>query len=193
MQFGAVAAGRIGLAVLRRMKPFDVGLHYYQRHRLPEEVEAELGLVFHPSVDALAAASDIISIHTPLTPETDQIYNRAFFAKLKRGTYIVNCARGKLVETDALVEALENGQVAGYAGDVWYPQPAPSSHPWRLMPHNGMTPHTSGTSLSAQARYAAGTREILECFLAGRPIRDEYLIINGGTFAGTGAKSYAPA
>ena len=193
MQFGAVAAGRIGLAVLRRMKPFDVGLHYYQRHRLPEEVEAELGLVFHPSVEALAAASDIISIHTPLTPETDQIYNRAFFAKLKRGTYIVNCARGKLVETDALVEALENGQVAGYAGDVWYPQPAPTSHPWRLMPHNGMTPHTSGTSLSAQARYAAGTREILECFLAGKPIRDEYLIINSGTFAGTGAKSYAPA
>jgi formate dehydrogenase len=58
------------------------------------------------------------------------------------------------------------------------------------MPHNGMTPHTSGTSLSAQARYAAGTREILECFLSGKPIRDEYLIVNGGGFAGTGAHSY---
>jgi formate dehydrogenase len=58
------------------------------------------------------------------------------------------------------------------------------------MPHNGMTPHTSGTSLSAQARYAAGTREILECFLEGRPIRDEYLIVKGGDFVGTGAHSY---
>jgi formate dehydrogenase len=58
------------------------------------------------------------------------------------------------------------------------------------MPHHGMTPHISGTSLSAQARYAAGTREILECFFAGRAIRDEYLIVDGGTLAGTGAHSY---
>ena len=59
------------------------------------------------------------------------------------------------------------------------------------MPHHGMTPHTSGTSLSAQARYAAGTREILECWFDGRPIRDEYLIVDGGTLAGIGAHSYS--
>jgi formate dehydrogenase len=58
------------------------------------------------------------------------------------------------------------------------------------MPHHGMTPHISGTSLSAQARYAAGTREILECWLEHRPIRDEYLIVQNGTLAGTGAHSY---
>ena len=58
------------------------------------------------------------------------------------------------------------------------------------MPWHGMTPHTSGTSLSAQARYAAGTREILECWLEGRPIRDEYLIVDGSKLAGTGAQSY---
>jgi formate dehydrogenase len=58
------------------------------------------------------------------------------------------------------------------------------------MAHHGMTPHISGTSLSAQARYAAGTREILECWLEGRPIRDEYLIVDGGKLAGTGAHSY---
>ena len=58
------------------------------------------------------------------------------------------------------------------------------------MPHHGMTPHISGSSLSAQARYAAGTREILECWLEGRPIREEYIIINGGKLAGTGAQSY---
>ena len=59
------------------------------------------------------------------------------------------------------------------------------------MPHHGMTPHISGTSLSAQARYAAGTREILECFFEDRPIRDEYLIVQGGKLAGTGAHSYS--
>ena len=60
-----------------------------------------------------------------------------------------------------------------------------------MMPNNAMTPHVSGTTLSAQARYAAGTREILEDWFAGKPIRPEYLIVEGGDYAGTGAKSYA--
>ncbi len=59
------------------------------------------------------------------------------------------------------------------------------------MPHHGMTPHISGSSLSAQTRYAAGTREILECYFEGRPIRKEYLIVQGGKLAGTGAHSYS--
>lgn len=78
----------------------------------------------------------------------------------------------------------------GYAGDVWFPQPPPADHPWRTMPHQAMTPHVSGTTLSAQARYAAGTREILECWFEGRPIREEYLIVDGDCLAGAGAKSY---
>src|SRR5215216_4996693 len=75
--------------------------------------------------------------------------------------------------------------------DVWFPQPPPKDHPWRTMPHHGMTPHTSGTSLSAQARYAAGVREILECWFERRPIREDYLIVNGGRLAGAGAHSYS--
>ena len=111
---------------------------------------------------------------------------------MKRGAYLVNTARGKICDRDAVVRALESGQLAGYAGDVWFPQPAPQDHPWRTMPHHGMTPHISGSSLSAQARYAAGTREILECFLVrGPPIRDEYLIVDGGRLAGAGAHSYS--
>jgi formate dehydrogenase len=103
---------------------------------------------------------------------------------------MINTARGKLVDRDAIVRALESGQLAGYAGDVWFPQPAPADHPWRTMPNNGMTPHISGTSLSAQTRYAAGTLEILENYFEGTPIRDEYLIVDSGVLAGTGAKSY---
>ena len=110
---------------------------------------------------------------------------------MKRGAYLINTARGKICDRDAVVRALESGQLAGYAGDVWFPQPAPKDHPWRTMPHQGMTPHTSGTSLSAQARYAAGTREILECWFENRPIREEYLIVAGGKLAGAGAHSYS--
>ncbi len=162
MEVGTVAAGRIGLAVLRRLKPFDVKLHYTDRHRLPDSVEKELGLTYHPTVESMVRVCDVVTINAPLHPETEHLFN-----------------------------ALESGQLAGYAGDVWFPQPAPKDHPWRTMPHHGMTPHTSGTSLSAQARYAAGTREILECWLERRPIREEYLIVDGGKLAGAGAHSYS--
>jgi formate dehydrogenase len=191
MQVGTVAAGRIGTAVLRRLAPFDVGLHYTDRHRLPDEVERDLGLTFHATAEELVKVCDVVTINAPLHPETEHLFDDELIAKMKRGAYLVNTARGKICDRDAIVRALESGRLAGYAGDVWFPQPAPPDHPWRTMPHHGMTPHVSGSSLSAQARYAAGTREILECFLDGRPIRDEYLIVDGGGLAGTGARSYS--
>ena len=190
MHFGTIAAGRIGLAVLRRLKPFDLHLHYTDPHRLSPEIEKELNLTFHPDAESLVKAVDIVNLQTPLYPSTEHLFNDAMFAKMKRGAYLINTARGKLVERDAVVRALKSGHIAGYAGDVWFPQPAPADHPWRTMPYNGMTPHISGTSLSAQARYAAGTLEILESYFAGTPIRDEYLIVDSGVLAGTGAQSY---
>jgi formate dehydrogenase len=190
MNVGTVAAGRIGLAALRRLKPFDVKLHYYDKHRLPKAVEEELGLTFHPTVESLVKVCDVVTINAPLHPETENLFNDKLIGMMKRGSYIVNTARGKIVDRDAVVRALESGQLAGYAGDVWFPQPAPKDHPWRTMPHHGMTPHVSGTSLSAQTRYAAGTREILESYFANKPIRTEYLIVDKGKLAGTGAKSY---
>jgi formate dehydrogenase len=191
MQVGTVAAGRIGSAVLRRLKPFEVGLHYTDRHRLPSEVERELGVAFHPTVESLVRVCDVVTINAPLHPETEHLFDDRLIAQMKRGAYLVNTARGKICDRDAVVRALESGQLAGYAGDVWFPQPAPNDHPWRTMPHHAMTPHTSGTSLSAQARYAAGTHEILECWFDDRPIRDEYLIVDAGKLAGTGAHSYS--
>jgi formate dehydrogenase len=191
MTVGTVAAGRIGLAVLRRLKPFDMKLHYTDRHRLPESVEEELGLTFHPNAASMVPVCDVVTINAPLHPETEGLFDDALLSTMKRGAYLVNTARGKICDRDAIVRALESGQLAGYAGDVWFPQPAPQDHPWRTMPHHGMTPHISGSSLSAQARYAAGTREILECWFEDRPIRDEYLIVAGGRLAGAGAHSYS--
>ncbi|MFG2757156.1 NAD-dependent formate dehydrogenase [Streptomyces wuyuanensis] len=193
MDVGVLGSGRIGLAVLRRLKPFDVRLHYSDVHRLPEEVEEELGLTYHPDARSLASSVDVLSIHTPLHPQTLDLFDDELLGTMKRGAYIVNTARALIVNRDAVVRALESGRLAGYAGDVWYPQPPPPDHPWRTMPHEAMTPHVSGSTLSAQARYAAGVREILECWFAERPIRPEYLIVDGGGLAGAGAHSYTVA
>src|SRR5664280_340607 len=191
MEVGTIAAGRIGLGVLRRLKPFDVKLHYTDRHRLPAEVEKELNVTYHPDVESLIRVCDVVTINCPLHPETEHMFDDNLLSKMKRGAYLINTARGKICDRDAIARALESGQLAGYAGDVWFPQPAPQDHPWRTMPHHGMTPHISGTSLSAQARYAAGVREVLECWFEGRPIRDEYLVVDGGKLAGVGAHSYS--
>ena len=191
MQVGTVGAGRIGSAVLRRLQPFEVGLHYTDRHRLPAEEEENLGVKFHPNAESLVRVCDVVTINAPLHPETEHMFDDTLISQMKRGAYLVNTARGKICDRDAVARALESGRLAGYAGDVWFPQPAPEDHPWRTMPNHGMTPHTSGTSLSAQARYAAGTREILERWLDGRPIREEYLIVDAGKLAGAGAHSYS--
>jgi formate dehydrogenase len=121
MDVGTVAAGRIGLAVLRRLKPFDVKLHYTDRHRLPENVETELGVTYHPDVESMVRVCDVVTINAPLHPETEHLFNDALISKMKHGAYLVNTARGRICDRDAVVRALESGQLAGYAGDVWYP------------------------------------------------------------------------
>jgi formate dehydrogenase len=190
MHFGTIGAGRIGLAMLHRLKPFGLNLHYNQRHRLDPAIERELELTYHADAESLVAAVDIVNLQVPLYPSTEHLLDAKMFARMKRGTYVINCARARLVERDAVVQALQSGDIAGYAGDVWFPEPAPLGHPWRTMPFNGMTPHVSGTSLSAQARYAAGTLEILQSYFSRTPICEDYLIVDGGQLAGTGAKSY---
>ena len=190
MHVGTIAAGRIGYDVLRKMHPFDVHLHYFDKHRLSTAKEQELNLTYHDSVESMIAVCDVINISCPLHPETEHLFNDEMIAKCKKGAYIINTARGKICDKDAIARGLESGQLSGYAGDVWFPQPAPNDHVWRNMPNHGMTPHTSGTSLSAQTRYADGVREILECTFESRPIRDEYLIVKDGDLAGVGAHSY---
>src|SRR5882724_5487820 len=116
MQVGSVAAGRIGSAVLRRLKPFEVGLHYTDRHRLPPEVEEELGVTYHANVESLVSVCDVVTINAPLHPETEHMFNDVLLGKMKRGAYLINTARGKICDRDAIVRALESGQLGGYAG-----------------------------------------------------------------------------
>jgi len=176
---GIVGAGRIGQRLAIRLRAFDVSMLYYDFRRLSTVEEQVLGIRY-ALLDDLIPQCDVISIHCPLTPETDGLFNRERLFKMKKGAYLVNTARGKIVNTQALVETMESGHLAGYAGDVWYPQPAPPDHPWRHMPNHAMTPHVSGTSLEAQKRYADGVLDSLTRFLDKRQIERDYLIVDGG-------------
>ena len=176
---GIVGMGRIGQRVAARLKPFDVKMYYFDLRHLSTTEEQTLG-VRYMSLDALTQQSDVISIHISLTPQTAGLFDRERLFSMKKGAYLVNTARGRIVDTDALVEAMEKGHLAGYAGDVWYPQPAPADHPWRTMPNHAMTPHVSGTSLEAQKRYADGVRDCLTRFFEGRSLEPDYLIVDGG-------------
>ena len=176
---GIVGMGRIGQRVAARLKPFDVDTYYFDYRRLTTTEEQLLGARYS-NLDALVRKCDVVSINIPLTPTTQGFFDRDRLYSMKQGAYLVNTARGRIVDTDALVEVMERGHLAGYAGDVWYPQPAPADHPWRRMPNHAMTPHTSGTSLEAQKRYADGVRDCLINFFEGRPIDRDYLIVDGG-------------
>merc|ERR1719273_1006579 len=148
-QIGTVAAGRIGYRVMQRLKAFDVGLHYYDYQRLSEEQEMTLGCKYHESVEEMVPHLDVITINCPLHGGTEYLFDRKMLEQCKPGAFIVNTARGKIVDEYALADAVDSGHIGGYAGDVWFPQPAPRTHPWRLMPRHGMTPHVSGTTLDA--------------------------------------------
>src|ERR1017187_9346472 len=112
MAVGTVAAGRIGLAVLRRLKPFDVKLHYTDRHRLDQSVEKELNVTFHPNAESMVLVCDVVTINAPLHPETEHMFNDKLIGMMKRGSYIVNTARAKICDRDAVVRALKSGQLA---------------------------------------------------------------------------------
>ncbi len=176
---GIVGMGRIGQRVAIRLKPFDVGTYYYDLRRLSTSEEQVLGARYMP-LDSMLPLCDVVTIHISLTPATAGLFDRKRLYSMKKGAYLVNTARGRIVETDALVEVLEREHLAGYAGDVWYPQPAPSDHPWRRVANHAMTPHVSGTSLEAQNRYADGIRDCLIRFFEERSLDRDYLIVEGG-------------
>jgi formate dehydrogenase len=91
--------------------------------------EKELGVTYHLNPESLARACDVITINAPLHPGTENLFNAKMLANMKKGSFIVNTARGKIMDRDALVDAVKSGHIEGYAGDVWFPQPAAKDHP----------------------------------------------------------------
>ncbi|KAB8416330.1 hypothetical protein FH972_024850 [Carpinus fangiana] len=187
---GTVAVGRIGERVLRRLKPFDCKeLLYFDYQPLKPEVEKEIGCRRVDSLEEMLGQCDVVTINCPLHEKTKGLFNRELLSKMKPGSWLINTARGAIVVKEDVAEAVKSGQLRGYGGDVWFPQPAPKDHPLRYAEGpwgggNAMVPHMSGTSIDAQARYAAGTKAILDEYFSGRHnYKPEDLIVRNGDYA----------
>lgn len=186
---GTVAVGRIGERVLRRLKPFDCKeLLYFDYNPLSKEVEKEIGCRRVESLEEMVAQCDIVTINCPLHEKTRGLFDKNLISKMKKGAWLVNTARGAIVDKNAVAEALKSGHLRGYGGDVWDVQPAPKDHPLRYAEHpwgggNAMVPHMSGTSIDAQVRYAKGTKDILDSYFSGREdYRPQDLIVHKGKY-----------
>ncbi|XP_027151356.1 formate dehydrogenase, mitochondrial [Coffea eugenioides] len=180
---GTVGAGRIGRLLLQRLKPFNCNLLYHDRIKMDPELENQTGAKFEEDLDKMLPKCDIIVINMPLTEKTRGMFDKDRIAKLKKGVLIVNNARGAIMDTQAVVDGCSSGQIGGYSGDVWNPQPAPKDHPWRYMPNQAMTPHISGTTIDAQIRYAAGVKDMLDRYFKGEDFPPQHYIVKDGELA----------
>ncbi|WP_028965438.1 2-hydroxyacid dehydrogenase [Sphingomonas phyllosphaerae] len=154
---GIVGMGRIGQAVARRARAFGLSIHYHNRHRLPKVVEAELNAVWHPNLDELLGAIDILTIHTPLNTDSRELIDARRIALLRPHVFVINASRGGILDEDALVEALENGRLAGAGLDVWRHEPEIDPRLLAL-PNVVMTPHMG--SATWEGRVASGEKVI---------------------------------
>ena len=154
---GIIGMGRIGLAVARRARSFGLSIHYHSRRRLPETVEAELGASWHASVDTLLRIADIVTLHCPHTAETHELVSAGRIAAMKPTAYLINTARGEIVDEDALIKALTHGGIAGAGLDVYNHEPAVDA---RLLALDNVVllPHLG--SATVEGREASGTRVI---------------------------------
>lgn len=156
-RLGIIGMGRIGRAVATRARSFGLTVHYHNRHRLPAEVEGELEATWWDSLDAMLARVDIITINCPHTPETHHLIGAPQFALMQRQAYIINAARGEIVDENALCEALAAGKISGAGLDVFENEPAIDP---RLLDLPGvvLVPHMG--SATFEGRQAMGEKVI---------------------------------
>lgn len=153
---GIVGMGRIGRAVARRAQGFGIRTIYHNRHRLPEGVEAELGARF-VDLDTLFSQSDVVSVNCPHTPETHHLVNAQRLAQMRADAYLVNTARGEVVDEDALIKSLEAGRIAGAGLDVYVNEPHVDPRLLKL-PNTVLLPHMG--SATYEGRAAMGEKVI---------------------------------
>lgn len=173
---GLVGFGRIGQAVATRALGF--GLHIAVHDpwmqsliatgNLDDHVASLASRVQWLALSDLLEQSDFVSIHAPNTPETRHMINRQAFAKMRPGAYLINTARGALVDPDALMQAVRTGQIAGAAMDVYEQEPLPVDHPLRSTPNLLLTPHNAFNSREAAVRMSIGCYEPIVDILEGR-------------------------
>ncbi|OYW22680.1 MULTISPECIES: D-glycerate dehydrogenase [unclassified Sphingomonas] len=154
---GIIGMGRIGQAVALRARAFGLSIHYHNRHRLPAVLEAQLAATWHESLDAMLAAVDILTIHTPRNADSEGLLDARRIALLRPHVFLINAARGGIVDEDALVDALEAGRLAGAGLDVWKHEPQIDPRLLAL-PNVVMLPHMG--SATYEGRLATGDKVI---------------------------------
>jgi len=186
---GTVGAGRIGYRVLQRLQGFGCKeLLWFDYADLPADAAKAINARRVKDLEDMVSQCDVVTINCPLHEGTKGLFNKDLISKMKKGSWLVNTARGAICDAQAVADALASGHLRGYGGDVWNVQPAPKDHPWRKMRNplgggNAMTPHVSGTSLDAQKRYADGTIDIIKRYFAGEPQNPVNVIVQNGDYA----------
>ncbi|MGW1750700.1 2-hydroxyacid dehydrogenase [Streptomyces sp. NPDC002092] len=169
---GIVGLGGIGQEVARRAVAFDMSIVYAGRRRLPEEAEARLGGARHVPLDELLRTADYVSLHAPLTDETRHLLDAERLALLKPTAFVINTARGALIDQDALADALEKGAVAGAGIDVFNPEPPTPALRLLKSPNVVLSPHVGGVTRETLIRIALAAVQNVTDFLAEGHPRD---------------------
>ncbi|WP_420382519.1 2-hydroxyacid dehydrogenase [Novosphingobium sp.] len=154
---GIVGMGRIGQAVAHRARAFGLAVVYHNRHRLPDALEMMLGARYEPDLDTLLASADILTLHCPATPDTHHLIDARRIALMKPGAFVINTARGKIVEEEAMIAALVSGHLGGAGLDVFEHEPMVDA---RLRDHHNVAilPHMG--SATVEGRLASGDKVI---------------------------------
>ncbi len=163
---GIVGLGRIGRAVARRAEGFGMKILYYDVRR-DEDLERERGYEYR-ELDDLLRESDFVSLHTPLTPETEHLIDEEKLRLMKPTAYLINTARGRVVDQKALYRALKEGWIAGAALDVFEREPIPADDPLLSLPNVVLAPHAASASLETRSKMAEIVADNLIAFLEGR-------------------------
>ncbi|MET7698178.1 NAD(P)-dependent oxidoreductase [Streptomyces sp. NPDC005485] len=167
---GIVGLGHIGEEVARRALAFDMSIVYAGPRAA--ETEARLGAARHVELDELLSISDYVTLHAPLTPETRHLLNAERLALLKPTAFVVNTARGALIDQDALADALEAGTLAGAGLDVFDPEPPTPALRLLKAPNVVLSPHVAGVTRETLVRIALAAVQNAADFMAGKPPRD---------------------
>jgi glyoxylate reductase len=163
---GIIGLGRIGRELAKRARGFDMRLLYHNRRRLPPAAERELGVEYR-ALDGLLAEADYVSLHVDLNETTRQLIDAARLAQMQPTAYLINAARGPLVDTEALYQALKQGTIAGAALDVTDPEPIPADHPLLGLPNCLVCPHIGSATGRTRLNMARAAVENVLAVLAG--------------------------
>jgi glyoxylate reductase len=170
-KLGIVGMGRIGEAVARRSRSFGLEIHYHNRTRVPIAVEQELSATYWPKLDAMLPAMDIVSINCPYNTSTYHLFSAERLSRLKPAAFLINTARGEIVDEAALADALAAGRLAGAGLDVF--EREPQVHLKLLgLPNAVLLPHLGSSTIEARTGMGRKVIANIRAFIAGEALPD---------------------